>query len=219
MKTSPFRQPNLSRSSFARTNKQTIIQRAALLRELMPDINSVTEICCGDCSRQHQIYSRELSIHHFHGLDLEPAIVEANRAKGIDCYLGNALDVEVLRHFANDDVIFFGPPLSEDCDGHRLLNFGEVTPTYSDFAQLLLGKLNYHGLLVCICPKSTRLGNITQLYHQIRDYRPDVNLRLIHYSYSTLTGNDETTELRLKYVEIWFSSKFEDLWEVRESKG
>lgn len=218
MKTSTPRLPGLSRRGFARTNAQTIAQRAVLLRELVPGIRSVAEICCGDCSRQHQVYTRELGVQTFHGLDLEPAIVATNRARGIDCTLGDALDPNVIRRFAADDVIFFGPPLSEDCDGHRLLNFDGVIPSYADFARLLLGELDYIGLLVCICPNSTTLGDITRLYHQIRTYRSDVNLRLIHHSYSTLTGSGETTELRLIYVEAWFSSQLDDAWEVRESK-
>ena len=216
MKSSTPRLPDLNRRSFARTNQQTVAQRVALLRELAPDVRSIAEICCGDCSRQHQAYTNELGVQTFHGLDLEPGIVTSNRGKGIECYLGNALDANVIRRFLGDDVIFFGPPLSETCDGHRLLGFDEVVPGYDDFTRVLLGELRYDGLLVCICPNSTNPGDITQLYRQIRIFRPDVNLRLIHKSYSTLTGNDEVTGPRLKYVELWLSSKLDDLWEVRE---
>ena len=46
--------------------------------------------------------------------------------EGMECYLGNALDVNVVRWFIDDDLIFFGPPLSEDCDGHRLVSFDEL---------------------------------------------------------------------------------------------
>ncbi len=218
MKSSIPRLPDLNRRSFARTNAQTIAQRVALLRELVPGARAIAEICCGDCSRQYQAYTRELGVGTFHGLDLEPAIVAANREKGIECYQGNALDINVLQRFIGDDVIFFGPPLSETCDGHRLIDFHDVVPNYGDFIRLLLGELHYDGLLVCICPNSTNPGDITQLYGEICTIRPDANLRLIHKSYSTLTGNDEITELRLKYVELWFSSKLDDLWEAREGQ-
>lgn len=60
------------------------------------------------------------------------------------------------------------------------------------------------------------LGDITELYREIRAIRSDINLRLVHKSCLTLTGNDEDTMQRLKYVELWFSSKLDDLWEVRE---
>ena len=147
-----------------------------LLRELIPGVRSIAEICCGDCSRQHRAYTSELGLQSFHGLDLEPAIIAANREKGIECRQGDALDAKVLRHFVDDDVIFFGPPLSETCDGHRLVEFDQVLPGYGDFARLLFGELHYTGLLVCICPNSTNPGNITQLYHEIRAVRQDVNL-------------------------------------------
>ena len=134
----------------------------------------------------------------------------------MECSLGNALDVNVVGRFIDDDVTFFGPPLSEDCDGHRLVSFDEVVPSYGNFSKLLFGELSYDGLLVCICPNSTNLGDITKVYQEIRAICADINLRLVHKSYSTLTGNDEDTMPRLKYVELWFSSKLDDLWEVRE---
>jgi len=217
MKTTTQRLPDLTRRSFARTNAQTITQRVTLLRELIPGVCSITEVCCGDCSRQHQAYTSDLGIHTFRGLDIEPTIVSVNRANGIECYQGDALDIRVMQRFVNDDVVFFGPPLSESCDGHRLVDFDGVVPSYADFARLLLGELRYKGLLVCICPNSTSIGDITRLYHQMHEYRPDVNLRLIHHSYSTRTGNDEFTEPRLKYIDIWFSDRLQDLWEVRKS--
>jgi hypothetical protein len=213
------RLPDLSRRAFARTNEQTIAQRIHILRELAPDVHSIAEICCGDCLRQHNAYKHELGVQIFRGLDLEPVIAESNRANGIECYVGDALDEKTMRKFAQDDVIFFGPPLSDDCDGHRLIGFDAVVPSFVAFASLLLGVLHYDGLLVCICPNSTDMGNISKLYQDIQTYRPDVHLRLIHHSYSTITGNDESTEMRLKYIELWFSSKLEDLWEVRESRG
>ena len=216
MKSSPVRLPDLTRRSFARTNAQTIAQRVVLLREFAPKAKAISEICCGDYSRQHQAYAVELGVQVVRGLDLEPAIVATNREKGIECHLGNALDVNAMRRFICDDVIFFGPPLSEDCDGHRLVDFDQVVPGYADFSKLLLGELSYDGLLICICPNSTNLGDITKLYREIRAIRSDINLRLVHKSFSTLTGNAEITEPRLKYVELWFSSKLDDLWEVRE---
>ena len=219
MKSSSTRLPDLTRRSFARTNAQTIAQRVVLLHEFAPNANAISEICCGDYSRQYQAYTAELGVQVVRGLDLEPAIVTANREKGIECYLGNALDVNVVRRFIGDDVIFFGPPLSDDCDGHRLIGFDAVVPSFPAFARLLLSTLHYDGLLVCVCPNSTDMGDISRLYQDIQAYRPDVHLRLIHHSYSTLTGNGESTGMRLKYAELWFSSALEDLWEVRESRG
>ena len=116
-------------------------------------------------------------------------------------------------------MIFFGPPLSIACDGHQILQFDEVRPSYSEFAKLLLAELKYTGLFICICPNTTTMGDISRLHHQIRKDRTEYNLPLIHYSYSTITGNDEQTELRLKYIELWFSDKHADLWEIRESKS
>jgi hypothetical protein len=66
---------------------------------------------------------------------------------------------------------------------------------------------------------STNLGDAQWLYRQIQAYRADIGLRLIHHSYTTLTGADEVTEMRLKYVELWFSARLADLWEVRKSWG
>lgn len=63
------------------------------------------------------------------------------------------------------------------------------------------------------------MGNISRLYQDIQAYRPEVHLRLIHHGYSTITRNGESTEMSLKYIELWFSNKLEDLWEVRESRG
>ena len=210
--------PNLSKRSFARTNAQTISQRVAILKELAPNISSISEICCGNCTRQYETYSKQLGLQAFRGLDIEPQIVSACQKQGIDCLCGDALDKDTLQKFITDNVIFFGPPLSVACDGHQILQFADVRPSYYDFAKLLLGELNYTGILVCICPKTTSMGDIGKLYHEIRSYRNDFNLRLIHHSYSTITGNDEITEMRLKYIELWFSDRWMDLWEVRESK-
>ncbi len=116
----------------------------------------------------------------------------------MECYLGNALDVNVVRRFIDDDVIFFGPPLSEDCDGRRLVSFDEVVPSYGSFSKLLFGELSYDGLLVCICPNSTNLWDITKLYREIRAICSDINLRLVHKSYSTLTGSELDIVLVIK---------------------
>lgn len=211
----------LSRSDrpFARTNRQTIWQRAHILRDLGYWQPTMAEICCGDCRRQRQIYQELLQVKAYCGLDINPAVVALNQAYGVTCMPGDALDVKVLRPFASYDVLFFGPPLSIMCDGHTFLPFQAITPGFVPFAQLLLGELAYNGLLVCIGPHHTNLGDIQWLYCQIQQYRPGVGLRLIHHSYATLTGMDEETEMRLKYVEIWFLPNSDDKWEVRESHG
>jgi hypothetical protein len=213
-----YQTPNLSRRSFARTNSQTILQRIDLLKELAPSVNTIAEICCGDCTRQFQAYSQHLNVRTYHCLDIEPTIVAENRSKGIECYCGDALDKRLLQIFISDDVIFFGPPLSIACDGHQRLRFDQVQPSYSDFAKLLLDELKYSGLFICICPNTTTMGDIARLHHQIRSYREAYNLPVIHHSYSTITGNDEPTGLRLRYIDLWFSDKHGDLWEVREGK-
>lgn len=214
-----YQVPDLSKQSFARTNLQTVIQRANVLRTLLPGIASIAEICCGDCSLQWHLYTQQLGIRQFRGLDIEPNIAAMNRKLGIECVCGDALDKTMLQLFLNFEVIFFGPPLSVGCDGHQLLMFHEIIPRYSDFIQVLLGKLQYSGTLICICPKTTTMGDITQLYHQIHGHCKDWGLRLIHRTHSTLTGDGEKTEMRLKYVELWFSSCLEDKWEVQESKS
>jgi hypothetical protein len=205
----------MNRQTFARTNTQTIVQRVTLLRELVPHAKSIAEICCGDCTRQHKAYTQQLGVRTYRGLDINPIIVDANRKVGIECYCGDALDRNALSRFTPDDAIFFGPPLSMDCDGHRLLLFDAVQPSYADFAKLLLNELRYSGLLVCICPKSTTMGDVAKLHHEIRACRTDFNLWLIHHSYSTITGGDEQTDRRLKYIELWFSDQLDNLWEVR----
>jgi len=211
--------PNLSKKAFARTNEQTIFQRVALLQELIPEVSAIAEICCGDASRQFQIYTEQLRVDVFRCLDIEPNIVAANRKLGMECYCGDALESKSLTKFRGDDVLFFGPPLSMDCDGHQMLRFDEIRPSYCDFIDVLLGELKYEGLLVCICPNTTTMGDISKLYYEIRKLREGFNLRLIHHSYSTVTGNGERTAMRLKYIELWFSNNLDDLWEVRESRG
>ncbi len=211
-----YQLPTEAHSTFARTNVQTIAQRAALLRELLPDVRAIGELCCGDCARQWTAYRQAFPDVSYRGLDIALHIVAANRAQGIACTCGDVLDPATLRQFLACDVLFFGPPLSQDCDGHNLLAFHEVVPAYADFARLLWGDLNYQGTLICICPNTTTMGDVQRLYAQTRAVQPDVNLRLLHYSYATLTGHDEVTPLRLKYVELWFSTVLPDVWEARE---
>ncbi len=207
------------RHPFARTNIQTIRQRAGLLRELLPDVSSIAEICCGDCQAQYDIYRAELGIQRFRGLDLSPDVVALNRSRNIPCDCGNALDPSVMKVFLVFDALFFGPPLSIDCDGHRLIAFRDVKPDYFSFSNLLLHKLNYQGLLILIGPRSTTPGDAQWLDHHVRAICPNYRLRLVHNSYASITGLGEQTEMRLKYVELWFQAGKDSEWEVRESKG
>lgn len=87
----------------------------------------------------------------------------------------------------------------------------------TNFVRLLLQTLHCDGLLVCIGPNSTNMGEVRWLYAQARACRPDIGLRLIHYSYATLTGNNEATERRLKYVELWLGVGLPDMWQVRRN--
>lgn len=214
-----YQKPDLSRRSFASTNLQTIAQRVAILRERLPGVQSIAELCCGDCYRQWTTYKQQLNIQIFGGLDIEAAVVARNRQLGIDCICGDVLNTHVLGLFLAFDVLFFGPPLSVDCDGHHALAFHEITPSYAEVAKLLLAELRYDGTFVCICPKTTTMGEISWLWHQIQHDRPDVGLSLIHYSHSTETGNGEDTELRLKYIELWFSNRLGNTWEIHNSRS
>lgn len=213
-----YQLPAVAQNAFARTNVQTIAQRVRLVRELQPDVKAIGEICCGDCSAQWQAYRDELGITNYLALDLMPEIVAHNRALGIDCRQGDALSELALRDFLRCPILFFGPPLSLDCDGHRLLDFAEVTPGFIDFATLLFGTLRYSGTLVCIGPRGTTPGDVQRLYAATRAVRPEVGLRLLHYSYARVTGRGVPHEERLKYVEAWLSSSLEDRWEVRHSR-
>ena len=217
MSHSAYQLPDLDRP-FARTNVQTVAQRVELLRELLPDARAIGELCCGDCWAQWAAYRRELPVERYHGLDLHPGVVAANRAAGIDCDLGDVLDPAALRPFLGDDVLFFGPPLSVNCDGHTLLQFRAVTPGYADLVMMLFGQLGYDGTLVCIAPRATTPGDMRWLYDTATDANPGVGLRLIHHSYATLTGAGERHEPRLKYVELWLSTRLPDLWELREGQ-
>jgi hypothetical protein len=58
------------------------------------------------------------------------------------------------------------------------------------------------------------LGDITWLYNEITGLDKEVKVPLIHNSHSNRTGNDEIHETRLKYIEVWFSKKHENNWEI-----
>lgn len=202
---------------YVRTNIRTVEQRAALLMEFLPGTKSIAEICCGDCFNQWQVYTRELNLQKFLGLDLQPAVVELNKSRGVACLCGDALDKSVLKKFLDFDVIFFGPPLSVGCDGHRLFSFRQVTPGYADFARLLIGELKYRGTLICTCPKTATLGDVQKLYTWIKSLNNNYGIPLIHYSHSDVMGDGATTEVRLKYIDVWFSTSLGDRWEIRDS--
>jgi hypothetical protein len=202
----------------ARTNPETIRQRAELLQELLPGVRSIGELCCGDCAEQWSVYRGLPGLEIYLGLDIDPEMVRLNRERGIHCRHGDVMDRDVLAGFLDFDVLFFGPPLSAGSDGHTSLSFREVVPGYGDFVTILFGELEYHGTCVCICPKGTTMGDISWLYGHAREGRPDFGLRLIHYSYASVTGRGEGTDPRLKYVEVWLSSRLEDAWEVRRSR-
>lgn len=212
------RTPDHSRSSFARTNPRTIAQRVGLLRELAPGVRSIAEVCGGDCSAQAEAYRRELGVGRFLAVDIDPAVAEANRAIGLETLCANALDPRAMSVLTECEVVFFGPPLSEDCDGHRLLSFDEVRPGFADFARMLLGELSFSGLFICIGPRTTDMGDIRKLHRVVQEIRPDYGLSLIHHSYSTLTSRGERTEPRCKYIELWFSVQLGDQWKVHESR-
>jgi hypothetical protein len=137
-----YQLPDSDNPHFARTNIQTIHQRAFILKEFLPDAKSIAEICCGDCSKQDRIFREGLGIEKYVGLDTQSEIVELNRSRGISCICGDALGKSILQTFLGFDVIFYGPPLSVHCDGHNLLAFREIVPGYQDFVELLLGELN-----------------------------------------------------------------------------
>lgn len=210
--------PDHQRQSFARTNRQTISQRAGLVAELLPDVRSIGEICCGDFSAQAEAYQQAFELDSVIGLDIDPAVVTANRERGLDCRLGNALEPQSLRPFLACDVLFFGPPLSVNCDGHDLLPVSAIKPAYAAFTRLLFDELNYQGTIVCIGPKSMSMGDVRQLYDQVQAVAPQIGLRMIHYSYATVTGRGDQTLPRLKYVECWFAADLGNVWEIRHSR-
>ena len=155
----PYQLPN-TEPAFARTNVQTIAQRVTLLRELLPDVRAIGELCCGDCARQWAAYRQAFSGVSYRGLDITPHIVATNQTQGIACACGDVMDPVTLRRFLDTDVLFFGPPLSQDCDSHNLLAFHEVIPAYTDFARLLWGDLGYQGTLDIIPIKIRQIGEV-----------------------------------------------------------
>lgn len=205
---------NHDRQSFAKTNTDSILQRVQIMQKLIPNVESIGEICCGDCLKQFHIYRNNLKIKTYRGLDIDPIIVKLNKERGISCVQGDALNAELLKSFLLSDILFFGPPLSMQCDGHAILNFDQVNPSFFDFLKLIYSELNYNGIVNCICPRDTTMGDISKLNTDIKKLVPSLSLPLINYSHSNKTGNDEEHELRLKYVELWFSKNHEDAWEV-----
>ncbi len=206
-----------SSSPFVRTNRQTIAQRATLLQELLPAVQTIGELCCGDCSCQSEVY-RQIGISHYVGLDISGEIVATNRARGLNCLQGDVLNPVALRRFIECEILFFGPPLSVNCDGHQRLTFSQVLPDYAGFSRLLWVELAYQGTAIYICPNSTTPADVRQMYDHIRLTRPDVGMRLVWQSWSTETGQGVVTEPRLKYIEVWFSSVLPDRWEFRSAQ-
>jgi hypothetical protein len=111
-----YNTPDLHRAGYARTNRQTIGQRATLIRELLPATRSIAELCCGDCTAQWAIDREALPGLTFCGLDVAPVIIAANRAAGVPCVCGDALDPAVLQQFLAYDVVFFGLRLIHHSD-------------------------------------------------------------------------------------------------------
>jgi hypothetical protein len=183
MTRSDYRLPDIDRP-FARTNVQTIAQRVGLLRELLPDARAIGGAVLWRLPGAVGHLSARLPIARYHGLDLHPGVVAANRAAGIDCAQGDALEPGALRPFLGDDVLFFGPPLSVNCDGHTLLPFRAVTPGYTDLVTLLFGQLGYDGTLVCIGPQTTTPGDAVGFTKRL-SLLILAWLRLIHHSYAT----------------------------------
>lgn len=58
---------------------------------------------------------------------------------------------------------------------------------------MLLGQLSYQGLLVCIGPRTTGMGDIQKLHVVVQAVRPEVGLALVRHSCSTITGRGELT--------------------------
>jgi hypothetical protein len=202
---------------FVHTNIKTVEQRAEIMGTLLPGVQSIAEICCGNCFHQAQIYGQSLQVQKYVGLDIDPVIVKMNKQQGVECVQGDALHGSSLKQFLNFDIVFFGPPLSVECDGQQLISFEKVTPGYFDFVELLIGELKFKGTLVCICPKTTTMGDIQSLYTAMQNQNKDFGLSLIHHSFSDVTSRGAITEPRLKYIEIWFSVVLGDTWTVRKS--
>lgn len=212
----PYQLPNPNKE-YVHTNIKTVEQRAELISTLLPDTRSIGEICCGNCFHQSRIYKQNLRVQKYLGLDIDPTIVKLNKQQGVECVQGDALSSAALKQFQNFDVVFFGPPLSVECDGQQLFSFEKVVPGYFDFIELLIGELKFRGTLVCICPKTTTMGDIQSLYKAVQNQNKDFGLSLIHHSFSDITSRGAITEPRLKYIEIWFSALLGDMWTVRKS--
>ena len=121
-----------------------------------------------------------------------------------------------MSKFLDKDLLFFGPPLSSNCDGHAILNFDQVQPDFFSFLKLLYIELDYHGIINCICPKKTTMGDITKLYNSMKEIFPEIVLPIINYSYSSTTGSGVKHDSRLKYIELWFSNDHTDNWKTLE---
>ena len=217
--TRKFQTPNHSRRSYARTNVQTVLQRAEIIGEILPGVQSIAEVCCGDCFHQWETYKQRFNLSSFIGLDIDCQVVASNQALGIGCRRGDANDIEVVKTLLPYELIFFGPPLSVACEGHSLIPFQAVMPSYTGFTEMLFGELNYQGTVVCTASKHTSMGDIRWLYDRLTSSHRDVGLPLVHYSYSTVTGAGEITEERRKYIEMWFSTTLRNSWEIRTSRG
>jgi hypothetical protein len=205
-----------SGGKFVHTNPQTIMQRVGLLKTYFPGIRSVAELCCGNCFEQWRIYHEMLNVQQFMGLDIDPAVVALNTRQNVPCLQGDVMQPATLARFREFDAIFFGPPLSVDCTGHKPLAYKQVIPAYDGFMELLLKELRYTGLVVCICPKTTRMNEVEKLHAVVRAADREYGLSLIHRSHSNLTSAGKATELRLKYVELWFSRTLGDRWQMLE---
>ncbi len=148
-----------SRKTFAKTNIDTVLQRVEIIKTLLPDVKTIGEICCGDCTRQFEIYKENFALSSYRGLDIDPFIVKFNLKKGIECLCGSAVDAGIMKNFINYDIIFYGPPLSENCDGHAILDFKAVEPSFLNFMKLIYQDLKYQGMIVCICPRTADMAD------------------------------------------------------------
>lgn len=73
------------------------------------------------------------------------------------------------------------------------MTFAEVRPGFAQFATMLLGQLCYQGLLVCIGPRTTGMGDIQKLHAAVQAVRPEVGLVLARHSCSSIAGRGELT--------------------------
>ncbi len=173
----------------------------------------VAELCCGDCRAQEKEYRERLGVERYVGVDVDAQVIRMLKKSGVECLEGDALDAKIVEKLLGFDLIFFGPPLSKDCLGHQFFTFEQVRPSYAEFLTLAYGRLGYTGTIACIGPKTTTLGDARRLYDGINANAGPVSLRAVHYATSSVTGRGESTEPRLKYVELWFSRALADEWE------